>query len=177
MILGIIGAAIGFKSYIKTKDGRYLWDKFKLKMPVFKALTKKIYIARFSRTLGTLISGGLPILDAIRITSDAVGNVIYKDALDEVAKQVENGVAIATPLRKDPNFPIMVSQMVSVGEQTGKIDDILFRLAKFFENEVDALVKGLSSMIEPIMIVIMGVAVAILVASIIMPIYSLSQVI
>lgn len=176
LILIALGVLVSlFRSYINTKEGRLLWDSFKLKVPIFGKLLQKIYMARFTRTLGTLIAGGLPILDALDITSEAVGNVIYAEGIQKARKEVENGVALAEPLKEEANFPVMVPQMIAVGEETGKLDEILFKLAAFFDSEVDAAVRGLSSLIEPILIVVMGIGVAILVASIILPIYQLTQ--
>ncbi len=177
VIAVIITMIFGIKALIGTKEGRKFWDETKIRLPVFGPLSKKIYMARFTRTLATLIAGGLPILDALNITSDVIGNVVYKEGIDEAASQVESGVPMAAPLRRNKNFPIMVSQMISVGEQTGKVDEILNKLGDFFDNEVENMVKALSSLIEPILIIIMGIGVAILVLAIIMPIYNLAQVI
>jgi type IV pilus assembly protein PilC len=174
-IILLVGFVFGFRFWISTKEGRKTWDRAKLKIPVFGNLAKKIYIARFTRTLGTLVAGGLPILEALEITSEAVGNTLYKEGIEDTAKKVEAGVGIGITLRKNKNFPIMVSQMIDVGEKTGNIDEILGRLADFFESEVDALTKTLSSLLEPILMVIMGVGVGLIVAAVIMPIYGLVQ--
>ncbi len=177
VLVVIIGSIFGLKAVIDTKEGRKFWDETKIRLPVFGSLSKKMYMARFTRTLATLIAGGLPILDALNITSEVIGNVVYQEGIEEAASQVESGVPMAAPLRRNKNFPIMVSQMISVGEQTGKVDEILNKLADFFDSEVANMVKALSSLIEPILIIIMGIGVAILVLAIIMPIYNLAQVI
>jgi type IV pilus assembly protein PilC len=175
LLIIIVVAIFGFRSWITSQEGRRSWDRIKLKIPIFGNLARKIYMVRFNRTLGTLISGGLPILEALEITSEAVGNTVYKEAIEDTAKKVEAGVGIGTSLKKHKDFPVMVSQMVDVGEKTGNVDEILNRLADFYNNEVDAMTKTLSSLLEPILMIIMGVGVGILVASIIMPIYGLVQ--
>jgi len=174
-LLIIVGVVFGFRFWISTKEGRKSWDKIKLKIPVFGNLARKIYMARFTRTLGTLIAGGLPILEALEITSEAIGNTLYQEGVEEAAKKVETGASLGTTLRKNKNFPVMVAQMIEVGEKTGNVEEILSRLADFFEAEVDAMTKTLSSLLEPILMVIMGIGVAIIVASVIMPIYGLVQ--
>ena len=175
ILILMVGGIWSFFYFIRTPTGRPLWDQTKLKIPVLGNLSRKIYVARFARTLGTLIAGGLPILDALRIVSGAVGNTIYKDAILEAAKEVESGVSLTVPLKKSGVFPAMVPQMVQVGEQTGKVDEILFKLADFFDREVDTMVKSLSTLLEPILMVVMGIGVGLLVAAIILPIYNLAS--
>ncbi len=177
ILIALLGVIFLTRSIIQTEEGRKIWDRIKLSLPIIGPILKKIYMSRFARTLGTLTGGGIHILEALEITGEAIGNTIYQQGLQEARDQVENGIALAIPLRANENFPPMVSQMVSVGEQTGKIDEILIKLANFFEGEIDAATKGLTSLIEPILIVIMGAGVGILIASIIMPIYNLAQVI
>jgi len=173
----IIGAIVGFRSYINSEAGRRSWDNFKIKAPLIKNLLKQIYMERFTRTLGLLMGSGLSVLDALDITSDVVGNVIFKEIILKVKSKVEVGENISENLKEYPEFPTLVSQMIAVGEETGQIDDICLRLSRFFEEEVDNAIKGLTSLIEPILMVFMGVAVGILVSAIIMPIYQLAQVI
>jgi type IV pilus assembly protein PilC len=173
----IIGAIVGFRSYINSEVGRRSWDNFKIKAPLIKNLLRQIYMERFTRTLGLLMESGLSVLDALDITSDVVGNVIFKEIILKVKSKVEVGENISENLKEYPEFPTLVSQMIAVGEETGQIDDICLRLSRFFEEEVDNAIKGLTSLIEPILMVFMGVAVGILVSAIIMPIYQLAQVI
>ncbi len=177
ILIIIVGLVFGFRFWIMTPSGRRTWDATKLRIPVFGKLAELIYMTRFTRTLGTLVTGGLPILEALDITSDAIGNTLYRDAIQETAKKVEAGVGIGITLRKIKIFPVMVSQMIEVGEKTGNIDEILNRLSEFYENETDAMIKTLSSLLEPILMIIMGVGVGFLAIAIIMPIYSLVQVI
>lgn len=174
-LLIILGAVFAFRFWISTTSGRKEWDRIKLKIPIFGNLALKIYMARFTRTLSTLIAGGLSILEALQITAEAVGNTVYQEGIEEAARKVETGSGLGVALRRNKNFPLMVSQMIEVGEKTGNVDEILSRLADFFESEVDAMTKALSSLLEPILMIIMGIGVAIIVASIIMPIYGLVQ--
>lgn len=173
----IIGAIFGFRSYINSEAGRRVWDNFKIKAPLIKNLLRQIYMERFTRTLGLLMQSGLSVLDALDITSEVVGNVIFKEIILKVKSKVEIGENISENLKQYPEFPTLVPQMIAVGEETGQIDDICLRLSKFFEEEVDNAVKGLTSLIEPVLMVFMGIAVGILVSAIIMPIYQLAQVI
>ncbi len=177
LIIIIISVVFGFRFWISTPSGRRAWDAAKLKIPVFGKLAELIYMTRFTRTLGTLVTGGLPILEALDITADAIGNTLYRDAIQDTAKKVEAGVGIGTTLRKKKIFPVMVSQMIEVGEKTGNIDQILDRLSQFYENETDTMIKTMSSLLEPILMIIMGIGVGFLAIAIIMPIYGLVQVI
>jgi len=177
VLLVLLGGIFALWTYIKTPLGRQAWDEFKLALPKLKEVFQKIYMARFTRTLGTLLRGGLPILEAMEITSDAVGNVVIKQSILASRHEVENGVPLAKTLEKDENFLEMVPQMVAVGEQTGSVDEMLLRLADFYDAEVDNFVKAFSSLIEPALIILMGLLVATLVASILLPIYNLAQVI
>lgn len=170
-------AVIGLRAYLVSPAGRFAWDRLKLRLPVFGSLFKKIYISRMTRTLATLVGGGVPILEALEIVSDSVGNQVYANALKEAATQVEAGVPLSTPLKANPAFPALVPQMISVGEQTGKMDQVLGKLADFYDEEVDTVVKNLSTLMEPIIMVILGIGVGGLLIAILMPIYSLGNVI
>jgi len=175
IILIIVVTAAGFKSFINTEIGRKYWDFFKIKAPIFNVLIVKIYLARFTRTLGTLIGAGVPVLDSLRITSDSVGNVVYKQALLDATEKVKSGTALSTPLADSSLFPATVSQMIKVGEQTGDIDGMLDSLANYYEDEVDNLTKGLATLIEPLIVVLLGLIVAFIVIAVMSPIYSLSK--
>jgi type IV pilus assembly protein PilC len=176
LILILIPAIyFGVRAYIQTEEGKLGWDSLKLNFPIIKKLTRLIYMARFSSTFGLLVRTGIPILEAIRITSDVMQNKIYENSLKEVYKQVEKGVPISVPLSRDPYFTPMVVQMIGVGEQTGKLDDMLGSLSKFYTSESDNELKNLTSLVEPVLIVIIGIAVGFLVFSIIVPIYNIAQ--
>ncbi|MEX2043521.1 MAG: type II secretion system F family protein [Patescibacteria group bacterium] len=172
LVLGVVG-----RQFLKSDSGKSALDRFKLKMPIFGTLFKKIYVARFTRTLASLIGGGVPILQALEIVGESVGNGVYEKALQKAAKDVEGGAQLSTPIRGNPNFPPLVSQMISVGEQTGKMDEVLSKLADFYEEEVDNLVKNLTTLMEPLLMVVMGTAVGGLLIAILMPIYNLGSVI
>jgi len=174
-LLVIIGAAIGVKIYIGTVPGRYLFDYLKLRMPVFKKLALDIYMSRFARNLSTLIAGGIPIVKALDSVADIVGNEVYREILFEASNEVKNGKGIAQSLADRPEFPPIVAQMVQIGESTGKLQDILDKLARFYEKEVEAILKILTTLIEPIIMMLLGLAVAVMVAGILLPIYNLAS--
>ena len=172
----IVGAgAIGyaFKQYYGTEKGRRVIDKISLKGPVIGNILRKIAVARFCRTLSTLISSGVPILDGLEITAKTAGNAIVEDAVMVTRKSIERGETISVPLKDTGVFPPMVTQMIGVGEATGALDTMLAKIADFYEEEVDAAVAGLLTLLEPIMIAILGVVVGGIVISMYMPIFDL----
>src|SRR5215510_729315 len=166
-------AAYGFKQYYKTDAGRHNVDRTVLKMPVLGMLMRKIAVARFCRTLSTLIASGVPILDGLEITAKTSGNAIVEDAIMETRKSIERGETISAPLREQGVFPSMVTQMISVGEATGALDAMLAKIADFYEEEVDAAVAGLLTLLEPIMIAFLGVVVGGIVIAMYMPIFDM----
>ncbi len=161
--------------YIKTPKGRVMKDKTLLKMPGISSLITKMAVARFSRIFASLMSAGVSVIDAIEITARAVGNTVFEKELMEAAKSVANGEQLSVPLMKSKVFPPIVSQMMAIGEETGQTDTVLVKVAEFYEEEVDAAVDGLSSILEPILIVVMGGMVGVIAISVIGPISSLSQ--
>lgn len=171
LILGIIGLVIYLRMVIKRPFGRKIWDNMKIKVPGLGDLMKKLYMARFSNTLSSLVASGVPLLDGLNITSKAVGNVIYQELIIEAAEKVKSGVALSEPLKENPLFPPVVSEMVAVGEKTGELDAMLQNLADYFEEEVEVIVKNLSNLIEPLMIVVLGGIIGIILVAIMMPIY------
>ncbi|MHB8500758.1 MAG: type II secretion system F family protein [Candidatus Acidiferrales bacterium] len=174
LILVAIGAGIfGLKVWYGTPQGRYAIDATILRLPVIGILMRKIAVARFTRTLGTLISSGVPILEGLDITARTAGNAVVEKALQQVRKSLEEGKSLTDPLRDSNVFPGMVTQMISVGEQTGAMDAMLQKIADFYEEEVDAAVKDLLTALEPIMIVVLGVVVGGVVISMYMPLFSL----
>lgn len=175
VVAGIIAGIISLKRFKKTSKGKRVFDRFALKLPIAGPLIKKIAYARFSRTLGSLLSSGIAVLDSIEVVSGAVGNSVFADEMDNISKQVKNGVPMNQPLKQSKVFPPLVGQMIAVGEETGTLDKILTRLAVFYESEVDRIVNGLSTIMEPVLILIMGTAVAFLVIALILPILRLSQ--
>ncbi len=170
------GGVFGFLKYIKTDQGRMYWDKFKLKVPALGKLFKKIYITRFAENFSTLLKGGLPILNALKISGQIIGNKVYSSLIDKAVEEVKRGGNISSVLEKDKkNIPPLVVQMLKVGEETAKVDSILEKLASFYEDEVKRTVDNLTQLIEPALIIVLGAGVAFLVASILMPIYNVTS--
>jgi type IV pilus assembly protein PilC len=173
ILVGFAAIIIGLKVWYGTPTGRYAIDATILKLPVLGLLMRKIAVARFTRTLGTLISSGVPILEGLDITARTAGNAVVERALFKVRKALEEGKSLTEPLKESEVFPGMVTQMIAVGEQTGAMDAMLQKIADFYEEEVDAAVKDLLTALEPIMIVFLGVVVGGVVISMYLPLFSL----
>jgi type IV pilus assembly protein PilC len=173
ILVFFVGVAIAIKLWYATENGRFILDGVLLKMPLVGILLRKICVARFTRTLGTLISSGVPILEGLDITARTAGNAVIEKALLQVRKSVEQGKNLADPLKETDVFPGMVTQMIGVGEQTGAMDAMLQKIADFYEEEVDAAVKDLLAALEPAMIVFLGVVVGGIVISMYLPLFSL----
>ncbi|MEP6800657.1 MAG: type II secretion system F family protein [Acidobacteriota bacterium] len=172
-LIGIGAFIYLFKRYYATHRGRRVIDGFVLKLPVLGMIMKKIAVARFCRTLATLTSSGVPILEALDITARTSGNAIVEDAIQEVRKAVEGGKTIVEPLRDAGIFPNMVVQMIGVGEQTGALDQMLNKIGDFYEDEVDAAVAGLVKLLEPVMIFILGIIIGGIVIAMYLPMFTL----
>ena len=174
-VLLVLGgaAAYGFKSYYSSENGRRVVDKTVLKAPILGNIMRKIAVARFCRTLSTLISSGVPILDGLEITARTAGNAIVEDAIMVTRKSIERGETISVPLKETKVFPPMVTQMIGVGEATGALDTMLAKIADFYEEEVDTAVAGLLTLLEPIMIALLGGVVGGIVIAMYMPIFDL----
>ena len=166
---------LGLKRWYKTDSGRHIVDGFTLKLPIVGILVRKIAVARFCRTLSTLTASGVPILDGLEITARTSGNAIVEDAIMAVRKAVEEGKTISQPLAETKVFPPMVVQMVNVGEQTGALDQMLSKIADFYEEEVDTAVAGLMKLLEPLMIVILGGIIGTIVTAMYLPMYAILQ--
>jgi type IV pilus assembly protein PilC len=174
MAIVAVGLGIfGLKLWYGTPQGRYIIDSIILKLPILGILMRKIAVARFTRTLGTLISSGVPILEGLDITAKTAGNAVVEKALFSVRKSLEEGKSLTEPLKESAVFPGMVTQMIAVGEQTGAMDAMLSKIADFYEEEVDAAVKDLLTALEPIMIVFLGVVVGGVVISMYLPLFTL----
>lgn len=173
LIVALIGGAIYMRRWIKTPGGRKKLDTVKLKMPVFGNLFHKMSLSRFSRTLGTLVASGVPILQALEITSKTVGNVLVAEAVDNVRSGVKEGDSIARPLGQSDLFPPMVTQMLAIGEETGALDTMLNKVSDFYDSEISSTVEALTSLLEPLMIVVLGLVVGIIVIALYMPIFSM----
>ena len=175
---GIILLIVGIRRLKRTDRGHAAWDRFKLHVPMgIGEIIRKLAVARFSRTLGTLITSGVPILQAIEITGQAAGNVVIEKAMQEVQVSVKEGQSITQPLEKVSVFPAMVTQMISVGEETGSLDAMLNKIADFYEDEVNASVKSLTSILEPILMLGVGAIVGTVVISMYLPIFNMMNIV
>ena len=175
IILIMVGSIWGFRHYIHTDKGRYKWHGLLLRMPIIGNIVGKVAIARFSRTFSSLMGAGVSVLEALDVTGKAVGNKVIQHELTEIAQQVKNGQPLGKQLLEAKFFPPIVGQMMAVGEETGKIDVVLVKVADFYEEEVDAVIDGLASIIEPVMIIVLGSFVGLIAASVMGPITSLSK--
>jgi len=173
VILGMVGLVFGLKYIRKDPRGRYWMDYGMLKMPVIGVLLRKIAVARFTRTLGTLITSGVPILEGLSITARTSGNAVLEEALLKVRKAIEEGRTIVDPLRECGVFPNMVTQMIGVSEATGAMDSMLQKIADFYEDEVDSATKDMLAMLEPVIIGLLGVMIGGIVISLYMPLFSM----
>jgi type IV pilus assembly protein PilC len=171
IVIGIMVFAL--KAYYKTARGHHLIDKIMLKLPIFGTILQKIAIARFSRTLSTLLSSGVPILESLEITARTAGNVVVAEAILKVRAGIEQGQTFVEPLKATQVFPVMVSQMIGVGEQTGALDAMLSKIADFYEQEVDAAIANLLSLMEPAMIMFLGVTIGTIVIAMYLPLFTL----
>jgi type IV pilus assembly protein PilC len=167
------GAVFGLKAIRKSPRGRYYFDKFLLHLPIVGSLLRKIAVGRFTRTLGTLITSGVPILEGLAITARTSGNAVLEEALMKVRKAIEEGRTIVDPLRECGVFPNMVTQMIGVGEATGAMDSMLQKIADFYEEEVDAATKDMLAMLEPVIIGLLGVTIGGIVISLYMPLFAM----
>ncbi len=173
-LLGLFGAFYFFRAFYSTSSGRKKIDSLMLSLPVFGRLKRTTILAEMTRTLGLLVSVGISIVDALGIIAEGVGNSIYEEELKEAAKQVEKGFSLANVLAVYEEFPPIVPQMISVGEETGKLDETLGKLSRYFEMESEQLTKGLTAAIEPLIMIVLGIGVGFLVIAVILPIYNLT---
>jgi type IV pilus assembly protein PilC len=180
LLLLIAGAGLmvwGWFYFIKTKSGREFWDGRRIKLPIFGVIAHKICLARFTRTLASLVRSGVPILEVLQIVSQTVGNVVMEKAIKTAATDIERGEGISAALGKNPIFPSMVIRMISAGEQTGNIDTMLERVANFLDEEIEATLSGLMSLIEPLLIVFLGVVIGGMVICMFLPIFNLANIV
>ena len=176
LVFGILISAIFlFKKITQRGKGREILDRMKIKLPIFGEIFQKIYLIQFSRSLSTLLTGGTPLILALKVVEDVVPNTLYKELISQTSKEVEEGRSIATAFSKSKEIPAMISQMLVVGEQTGQIDLVLNKMANFYAREVEGLIGRLASLMEPLIIIFLGFGVAIMVSAIILPIYNLAS--
>ena len=175
LIIVIAGIIFGTKWLLSTTRGRSIWDAFKLKIPIFGNLFKMIYLVRFTRSLSTLVVGGVPLARALEIVSEVVGNMAYRELIEETIKEVEDGNSVAVVFLRSDIVPKLVSNMLAVGEKTGRLDNILNKVSDFYSREIENMVANMTHLIEPFIMVLIGVAVGGMVASIILPMYNLAN--
>ena len=173
IILFWVGLIVGFKYFVKTEKGHYAWDLVKMKIPVLGSFMKKSYMARFSQSFSSLSEAGIPVLEVFKTVRGVVGNVVYEKEIDKIAFDVANGIKVSTAIRKSKYFPPMVGQLVAVGEQSGDLAGIFKVIADFFEKEVDSMAKNLSTLLEPIIMIVMGAVIGFVLISVLQPIYGL----
>jgi type IV pilus assembly protein PilC len=172
-----VGSVVGFKRWIRTTDGREKWDRAKLRMPIFGKLVQKVAISRFARTMSVLSRTGVPVLQALDIVSVTAGNAMVARALRDVQESVKRGESLAGPLARHEVFPPMVTHMMAVGEETGALDAMLAKVADFYDQEVDDSVSALTSLIEPVLIIVMGVAVGGILICLYLPMFNIASLI
>jgi general secretion pathway protein F len=171
----VVGGIVGLKRYIRKKEGRLKYDSFRLRLPVLGPLIRKSCMVRFARTLGTLVAGGVPLLQALEIVRNVVGNAVIGKALEEAKDSIARGETIADPIKNSRQFPPIVTHMISVGEASGNLEEMLFNVADAYEDEVETSISGLTALMEPLMIVVMGVIVGFIVISILLPIFDMNR--
>jgi type IV pilus assembly protein PilC len=173
ILITLIGLVVAFKFYYKTPAGRKVIDRILLKIPLLGDILRKVAVARFSRTLSTLLASGVPILQSLEITAKTAGNVIIEEAILKVRTGVERGESFVEPLKATEVFPHMVAQMIGIGEQTGALDAMLGKIADFYEQEVDAAIANLLTMMEPLLIGFLGVTIGSIVIAMYLPLFTL----
>jgi type IV pilus assembly protein PilC len=174
LIGGIIAFIFAFRAYLNWPKGREQWDAFVIRTPIFGPLVRKVAVARFTRTLGTMISSGVPILDALEVVAKTAGNAVVEKAIRYTKEKISEGKTIVQPLAETKVFPPMVVQMIGVGEATGAMDQMLTKIADFYDDEVDAAVNALTSLIEPVMMVFLGGVVGGFLVAMYLPIFSIA---
>jgi type IV pilus assembly protein PilC len=174
MLMGVIAVVVAFKTWVSSKKGREQWDAFAIRTPIFGPLIRKVAVARFTRTLGTMISSGVPILDALEVVAKTAGNTVIEKAIRYTREKISEGKTIVQPLAETKVFPPMVVQMIGVGEATGAMDQMLTKIADFYDDEVDAAVAALTSMIEPVMMVFLGGVVGGFLVAMYLPIFNIA---
>jgi type II secretory pathway component PulF len=174
LLILIIAGVFAFRTYTRTEKGHYQFDRLKLRTPVFGSIFRRLYLTRFAQGLSTLLQSGIPLTRSLEIVADVVGNRVYRDLTQKTIREIEDGNPISTVFAQSKEVPAILTQMMNVGEQTGRLDQILAKLADFYSREVENEVKNLVTLIEPLILMILGVAVGLLVSAIMLPIYNIS---
>jgi general secretion pathway protein F len=177
LLLAAMALVIALKRFIKTSKGCHIWDRIKLRAPVLGSINQKIAVARFSRTLGTLLESAVPLLSALEIVKNILNNVLFGEAIDNACEEIEAGKGLSIPLGRSPWFPSIAVQMISVGEQSGELEAMLNKIADTYERDVETQILAMTSMLEPVMILVMAFVVGFIVISILLPIFEMSQMI
>ena len=177
IVLGIVAMILGLREFIKKPKGRSMWDVLKLRAPVIGQINRKIALSRFGRTLGSLLESGVPLITSLQIVRNIVNNVLIGDVIDDALEDIKAGKSLNLALSKSEWFPPVFRQMVSVGEQSGDLEGMLHKIADAYEREVETRITGMTALIEPIMILLMAVAVGFIVISILLPIFEMNQMI
>ena len=177
VLLLAIGIFVSARQFIKTPKGRPVWDRIILRVPIFGPVNQKIALGRFARTLGTLLESGVPLLTALDIVKNIVNNVVIAKDIDKACEDIESGKSLAMPLGQSPWFPAIAVQMISVGEQSGELEAMLQKIADSYERDVESQIMAMTSMLEPIMILVMAVFVGFIVVAILLPIFEMNQMI
>ena len=175
IILIVIALISGFLTFIKSDKGKVYWHKFKLRIPLVKDLLTKMYMARFNRTMETLIGSGVSITESLNITSGAIGNEVYRKEIMEMTEKIRQGKSLSESMSETELFPPLNAQMSKIGEETGELDNMLDSVANYYEEEVDNIIKTISTIIEPFVIVVMGVVVLLILVGVMTPIYGIAQ--
>lgn len=175
IILGTGAALAGLRLYIRRPDGRLIWDRMKLMLPIFGGLFRRIALVRFCRSMETLLVGGVDTTNALGIAADVVGNAVYREMILETQREVTDGSSMTVVFARSPLVPSMLPQMLAIGEETGRLTDVLKKVSQFYTREIDNLVANLVTLIEPMIMVVMGVGVGMIVAAVILPMYSIAS--
>lgn len=175
ILLGSIGLGVASGYYGRTPEGKRMFDTLKLKIPIFGTLFTYVYLVRFTRSFSTILVGGITVPQGLRVVRDVIGNAVYEDLIDQTIKAVEDGNPVSSVFSKSKYVPSLVSQMLSVGEQTGRLDDVLDKVTSFYVREINAMIENVISLIEPAIMVLLGVGVGIMVAGIMLPMYTLTS--
>lgn len=175
ILLGAIGLGVGSGYYGRTPEGKRMFDTLKLKIPIFGALFKYVYLVRFTRSFSTILVGGITVPQGLRVVRDVIGNAVYEDLIDQTIKAVEDGNPVSSVFSKSKYVPSLVSQMLSVGEQTGRLDDVLDKVTSFYVREINGMIENVISLIEPAIMVVLGLGVGVMVAGILLPMYTLTS--
>jgi type II secretory pathway component PulF len=175
-IILLVGIIFGIRAFFKTDEGARLWSRIIIKLPVVKNLSTGIYVTRFARTMAMLARSGVPVLESVEIVHDSMSNVLFRESMNDIKVSLERGLPMSKPIMENQIWPSLVGQMVLVGEQSGKVDEVLDNVANYYQNQVSTNIKSLSALIEPVLVVILGLGVAFIVFAIFIPIYQLTAI-